>query len=158
MSFALIHSVMRVSVIVLVIVCGGCGASGSDDAASPQSTPIARVSHAERSSAAHLLPIGDATMVKKKIERNVNGTAFVHQSGDHPSESISSVPLSVAKDMQSPEPRDRYRALDYWDARDSKAPLDLVFEAIEDDDPAVRAKATTIVEQYWAAEEEKGDQ
>lgn len=72
--------------------------------------------------------------------------------------SISSIPFSVAKDLQSPEARDRYRALDYWDAKDSQAPLDPVFEAIEDDDPAVRAKATAIVEQYWATEEERENQ
>ncbi len=34
-------------------------------------------------------------------------------------------------------------------------PLDPVFEAMEDDDPAVRAKATAIVEQYWAREQER---
>lgn len=86
-------------------------------------------------------------------ERKVNGITSVNQSGDHTP--ASSIPPSVEKDLQSLEARDRYRALDYWEAKDSKAPLDPVFEAIEDDDPAVRAKATAIVEQYWAAEQER---
>lgn len=57
--------------------------------------------------------------------------------------------------MGSPEARDRYRALDYWEAKDNKAPLDPVFEALEDKDPAVRAKATAIVERRWAIEQER---
>jgi len=97
-------------------------------------------------------------MVEKRIEGKVNGTASVNQSGDSTSTSMSSIPLSVEKDLQSPEARDRYRALDYWEAKDSKAPLDPVFEAIEDDDPAVRAKATAIVERYWEAEQEREKQ
>jgi hypothetical protein len=94
-------------------------------------------------------------MVEKRMESDMNGTASVEQAGDHMAESISSIPLSIAKDLQSLEARDRYRALDHWEAKDSKAPLDPVFEAIEDDDAAVRAKATAIVERYWDAEQER---
>jgi hypothetical protein len=68
------------------------------------------------------------------------------------------LPESIAKDLTSPDARDRYRALDHWESKNSKGiktPLDPVFEAMEDDDPAVRAKATAIVEQYWAAEQER---
>jgi len=65
------------------------------------------------------------------------------------------LPESIEKDLASPDARDRYRALDHWETKDSKAPLDPVFEAMEDDDPAVRAKATAIVEQYWTAEQER---
>lgn len=83
----------------------------------------------------------------------MNGIASVNQSGDHTP--APSIPPSVEKDLQSPEARDRYRALDHWEAKDSKAPLDAVFEAMEDEDEAVRAKATAIVEQHWAAAEEK---
>lgn len=65
------------------------------------------------------------------------------------------IPSTIAKDLDSPDARMRYRALDHWEAKDNKTPLDPVFEAMEDDDPAVRAKATAIVEQYWAAEQER---
>ncbi|MBH0183389.1 MAG: hypothetical protein HP490_17430 [Nitrospira sp.] len=41
---------------------------------------------------------------------------------------------------------------DHWEEQgEAKAPLDPVFEAMEDEDEAVRAKATAIVEQRWAA-------
>jgi hypothetical protein len=68
---------------------------------------------------------------------------------------VPSIPDSIAKDIGSPDARTRYRALDHWEAKDSKAPLDPVFEAMEDEDEAVRAKATAIVEQSWAAEQER---
>jgi hypothetical protein len=47
------------------------------------------------------------------------------------------------------------RALDHWTAKDTTASLDPVFEALEDENEAVRAKATAIIEQHWAAEQEK---
>lgn len=65
------------------------------------------------------------------------------------------IPEAIVKDLTSFDARDRYHALDYWDSKDKKAPLDPVFTAMEDEDPAVRAKATAIVEQYWAADREK---
>lgn len=65
------------------------------------------------------------------------------------------LPASIAKDLDSPDARDRFRALNHWEAKDSKAPLDPVFEAMEDEDEAVRAKATAIVEQRWAAEHDR---
>ena len=81
-------------------------------------------------------------------------TAGTTDGGD--SSQAPNIPESIAKDMGSPDARTRYRALDYWEAQDSKAPLDPVFKAMEDEDPAVRARATAIVEQYWAAEQERG--
>lgn len=146
---------MRMPGIVLAILCGGCGSSVPDESASPQSPPIVGTSLADNAGAPLSLPAGDRTLVEKKIQGNVNGTASINQSGDHTSASMSSIPVAVEKDLHSLEARDRNRALDYWEAKDNKAPLDLVFEAMEDDDPAVRAKATAIVERYWAAEQEK---
>lgn len=66
------------------------------------------------------------------------------------------LPGSIATDLNSPDARDRVRALNYWEEKTAaKTPLDPVFEAMEDEDEAVRAKATAIVEQRWAAEQEK---
>jgi hypothetical protein len=90
--------------------------------------------------------------------QSVTATGFsgTTQQGNEGASSLPrNIPATVAKDLGSPDARDRYRALDHWEAKDSKAPLDSVFEAMEDDDPAVRAKATAIVEQYWAAEQER---
>lgn len=158
MSYALPHSAMWMSAIVLVMLCGGCGSSVPDESGSLQSRPMVNTSQTEKASTSHSLPVGEPTIVEKKIEGNVTGSAPVDQFGNQSSASSSSIPLSVAKDLLSLEARDRYRALDHWETEDSKAPLDPVFEAMEDDDPAVRAKATAIVEQYWAAEQEREKQ
>ncbi|MFO0777785.1 MAG: hypothetical protein U0223_09315 [Nitrospira sp.] len=65
------------------------------------------------------------------------------------------IPDTVAKDFGSSDARDRYRALDYWEKKDSKAPIDPVYDAMEDDDPAVRAKAAAILKQYMETGEER---
>jgi len=65
------------------------------------------------------------------------------------------IPEAVAKGLGSSDARDRYRALDYWEEKDSKAPMDPIFDAMEDDDPAVRAKAAAILKQYMEAGEER---
>jgi len=155
MSYALPHSAMWVPAIVLVMLCGGCGSSVPDESGSLQSRPMVNTSQTEKAGTSHSLPVGEPTIVEKKIEGSVTGSAPVDQFRNPSSASSSSIPLSVAKDLLSPEARDRYRALDHWETQHSKAPLDPVFEAMEDDDPAVRAKATAIVEQYWAAEQER---
>lgn len=61
------------------------------------------------------------------------------------------IPETVAKDLSSLDARERYRALEHWEEKDSKAPMDPVFDAMEDDDPAVRAKAAAILERYTEA-------
>ncbi len=65
------------------------------------------------------------------------------------------IPETIAKGLGSSDARERYRALEYWEEKDSKAPMDPVFDAVEDDDPAVRAKAEAIIERYVAAGEER---
>jgi hypothetical protein len=68
---------------------------------------------------------------------------------------VPGIPKSIAKDLDSPDARFRIKALNHWDTKGTKAPLDPVFEALEDENEAVRAKATAIIEQRWAAEQEK---
>jgi hypothetical protein len=81
------------------------------------------------------------------------------QSGPKADEGNSSpvlnIPNSIANDLGSPNPRARYDALHYWETKGTRAPLDPVFEVTEDEDPAVRAKAMAIIEQYWAAKQER---
>ncbi len=81
--------------------------------------------------------------------------AGADQAEDPRSPPDSSIPQTITNDLNSPDARVRYRALDHWQDKDSKAPLDPVFEAMEDGDEGVREKATTIVEQRWAEEQEK---
>lgn len=70
------------------------------------------------------------------------------------SRSIPGVPDMVVKDLGSADPRDRYRALDFWNVKGSTVPLDAVFEAMEDEDEEVSEKATAIIEKRWAEEQE----
>jgi HEAT repeat protein len=69
--------------------------------------------------------------------------------------SVPGIPESIAKSLDSPDAGARYRALEHWEATGTQAPLDPVFEAMEDEDEAVRAKAIAIAEKYWAAEQER---
>jgi hypothetical protein len=69
--------------------------------------------------------------------------------------SVPGIPESIAKSLDSPDPRERLWALNHWGAKDTKAPLDPVFEALEDENEAVRAKATAIVEEFWTQEQER---
>ena len=68
---------------------------------------------------------------------------------------VPGIPTSVAKGLDSPDVGERLWALNHWGAKDTKAPLDPVFEALEDENEIVRAKATAIVEQYWTQEKER---
>jgi HEAT repeat protein len=65
------------------------------------------------------------------------------------------IPHRIASELASPNPRVRYDALNYWETKGTQASIDPVFEAMEDEDPFVRAKATTIIEQRWEAEQER---
>lgn len=64
------------------------------------------------------------------------------------------VPDSIAKDFESPYARIRLQALDYWATQGTKAPLDPLLEALEDDDAEVRAKAAKIAEEQWGIKQE----
>jgi len=68
---------------------------------------------------------------------------------------VPGIPPAIAKDLDSPDALIRFRALNHWDKQDTKAPLDPVFEALEDEDEAVRAKATALIERQWAIERER---
>ena len=69
---------------------------------------------------------------------------------------VPGIPNAIAKGLDSPNAFDRLQALDHWEKKGSKAPLDPVFEALEDENEAVRAKATAIIEQQWVIERERG--
>ncbi len=146
---------MWMPVIVLAMAGGGCGSSVPDESGSLQSRPMMSTSQVEKASASDLLLVGETTIVERNTEGNVNEAASVNPTENNKSLSIQAIPFSIVKDLHSLDARDRYRALDHWETKGSQAALDHVFEALEDEDEAVRAKAEAIVEQRWEAEQEK---
>lgn len=68
---------------------------------------------------------------------------------------VPGIPESIAKALDSQDPRVRLQAMNHWEAQGTKAPLDPLFEALDDEDGYVRAKATEIIERYWAIEQER---
>ena len=69
--------------------------------------------------------------------------------------SVPDIPEVIAKGLESPDARERLQAMSHWGARGTNVPLDPLFAAIDDEDDVVRAKATEIIERYWAAEQEQ---
>ena len=146
--------------LMLLAGLAGCGPASSDNAPSLESR--ASVSGPSVSKQSPLPGNNPLTPVSQAVSpvalASVNGTGSASGVGTVPGGDklpVPSIPDSIAKDIGSPDARTRYRALDHWEAKDSKAPLDPVFEAMEDEDEAVRAKATAIVEKHWAAEKER---
>lgn len=156
MFSSLTHRLMRIPAIVFVMAGGGCGSPVPDESASLQPPPMVNASHAEKASASHSLPVGEMTTHQKMIERDTSGAAAVNQSEDRDPASVP-IPYSVADDLASPEPETRFQALEHWEQKDSKLPLDAVFEAMEDEDESVRAKATDIVEKRWVEEKDNDE-
>jgi hypothetical protein len=79
-----------------------------------------------------------------------------HEDDKTPVRVIPNVPEAIAQGLTSPDASARLQALNYWGKPENKAPLDPLYEAVEDVDPAVRAKATEIIERHWAAEQQQG--
>lgn len=154
-------------VVACVLVTGliGCGSSTSDptpgvnSGATATRGPDVGAQGAGQSSDAGVIVRGGSAERDGSGQHDRSAPDQPEQSagkpdGGDPSPALN-IPDTIAKDLGSPNPSTRYRALDYWETKGTQAPLDPVFEAIEDEDPAVRAKATAIIEQYWAAEQER---
>ena len=147
-----------VAACVLLMGPTGCGSSSSDSAPGLSSRPtVTNGTGAVAPRTAEATRTGERSGGDRSSQgdRTADQPVAAEQAGARNPLPAPTIPDTVAKDLASPDARDRYHALDYWEAKDSKAPLDPVFEAMEDDDPAVRAKATAIAEQYWAAEQER---
>lgn len=65
------------------------------------------------------------------------------------------IPEWITKGLSSSDPRERLMALYHWEAQGTTAPLDPLFAALDDTDGQVRAKATEIIERYYASEQEQ---
>jgi hypothetical protein len=159
--------------LMLLTGLAGCGLASSDNAPSPESrasvggsavrgtgqggktgiTPGSSEMETSSASAKGIVPGGDSIGQGDKLAKSA-GTANV-ESGGREKLPIPGIPESIAKGLESPDARERLQALDHWEKKGPKAPLDPVFEAFEDENEAVRAKATAIIEQQWAIERER---
>jgi len=99
------------------------------------------------------VPGGDNISQGEKLGKSAGTTNVETDSRDKVP--FPGIPDSIAKGLESPDARERIQALDHWEKKETKAPLDPVFEAFEDENEAVRAKATAIIEQQWAIERER---
>ena len=68
---------------------------------------------------------------------------------------IHTGPGANPEELNFPDARAGYRLLDRGEATDSTAPFDPASETVEGEGPAVRAKATMTLEQYWAKQQEQ---
>ena len=85
-----------------------------------------------------------------------SGDEIQTQPADIPkSKSVPLIPDSITKDLNSADANVRLQAMNHWGSKGTTVPLDPLFEALDDEDPAVRAKAIEIIERYWAAEQER---
>lgn len=101
-----------------------------------------------------LIPEGDNIGQENGFPSRPAGTPNVESDG-RDKLPAPSIPDSIAKSLDSLDVRDRIQALNHWEKKGTKAPLDPVFEALEDENDAVRAKATAIIERQWAVERQR---
>jgi len=144
---------------------GGCGPSASDSGSDLNSRATAPLSPGMTAKGFGQAPDNDAGRERAGIPRNQssndNQLAYDNTegregtlSGIGSSESLN-IPDHIIKGLNSSDPHTRSRALDYWETQHAQATLDPVFDAMEDEDPTVRDKATAIIERHWAAEQER---
>ncbi|MBH0179609.1 MAG: hypothetical protein HP491_17555 [Nitrospira sp.] len=135
----------------------GCGAPSSDKVPGQESRAViagsnqsATVQHINQGISRPGL-LSDVSQVENTGSSNQRNR-LAGKDDENSQPQFPKLPESIAKDLASPDARERFRALNHWEEQgEAKAPLDLVFEAMEDEDEAVRAKAAAIVEQRWAA-------
>jgi hypothetical protein len=121
-------------------------------AASP--VPLASGNGSGVASGKGTVPGGNTVRQGDKLPLNPDNPSDVEAAG-RDKLPVPGIPNAIAKGLESPDARERLQALDHWEKKGSKAPLDPVFEAFEDENEAVRAKATAIIEQQWAIERER---
>lgn len=160
---------------VLGGVLAGCGSPASDPASGPDSPAttvntanVPATSRAElgaqgmgqRTGQGSDTPVSERVARSGPSDRASTGQPTIAEKSDETTEEGSAamspdIPEVIAKDLSSPDAQIRYRALGYWETQRDQPPLTPVFEAMEDEDPAVRAKAATIVERQMDLETEQ---
>ncbi|MGC4099557.1 MAG: hypothetical protein QM706_20880 [Nitrospira sp.] len=156
---------------VLGGILAGCGSPAPDSASNLESRAAtvntAKVSATGRTElgAQGTRQVSDARVSGRENRSDQSGRASVSQPAivDAPDGAMEErtatmspdIPEAIAKDLGSSDARIRFRALDYWETPSDQPPLTPVFEAMEDEDPAVRAKAAMIVERHMDLEQEQ---
>lgn len=136
----------------LLLSLAACGAPVSEKAPGP--APSASIGKGETVDGAAAAE-GAQRGADQQDRKTVSSAQASADTDERDNRSIPGVPDMVVKNLGSTDPRDRYRALEHWNVKGGNAPLDPVFEAMEDEDEGVREKATAIVEQRWAEEQQK---
>lgn len=148
-----ITSSLRTMVVMVMVLYGGCGPSVPDGTANGSSPSPVRGAQVDRSGDPISSPMSRVATVQNRVEHGDAKATTAEQTEDRSSVPELSIPQSIANGLSSSDAGNRYRALDYWEAKDSQAPLEPVFEALEDEDEAVRGKAEAIVERRWKEED-----
>lgn len=142
----------------LLLGLAGCGPGGSGNAPNLE----ARASGVKASSTAPSTqengagsPSGKETVpTGVKPQSKSAGTPDIAETVEGKKSAALPVPDSIARDFESPYARIRLQALDYWATQGTKAPLDPLLEALEDEDEEVRTKAAKIAEEKWGIKQE----
>ena len=133
---------------------GGPGAQGMGQGGKQFIPPSASKDGTGSTSGRVLIPERDNLGQGSGLPSRPAGTPNLESDGNDKLP-VTGIPDSIAKGLDSPDARERLRALNHWGEKGIKAPLDPLFEALEDEDDAVRAKATAIIEQQWTIERER---
>lgn len=160
--------------LMLIAGLAGCGPASSDNAPSLESRAsvgrsatrgvvqgengfiplVASGDGIGSASGTGTVPRGDNAGQGDKLLFNAAATPNVETDG-RDKLPVPGIPESIAKGLDSTNARVRLQAMNHWEAQGTKAPLDPLFAALDDEDGYVRAKATEIIERYWAAEQEQ---
>jgi len=141
--------------LMLLAGLAGCGQAGSGN--TPGLEARASTSGSVGQGGKTLIPAGQGDKPLSKPA----GTPIVETPEDRKLKSLEDkksaalpVPDSIIKDLGSPDASQRLQALDYWAKQGTKAPLDPLLEALEDEDKSVRTMAARIAEQHWGIKQE----
>ena len=144
----------------------GCGPGGSGNsptlearasaAKAATTSPSTQENGAGSASGKETVPAGDKSLSKSAGTANNTETAEDKKikAVEEKKSAALPVPDAITRDFESPYPRIRLLALDYWATQGTKAPLDPLLEALEDDDDEVRTKAAKIAEEKWGIKQE----
>lgn len=136
----------------LLFGLAACGAPVSEKA--PGQGPSANTRDTTGGTASVGTALNQKEQQKGQAVAESSGSATGNSAGREAAQAHL-IPEIVAQSLDSPDARARLTALDHWNVKGGNAPLDPVFEALEDEDEDVREKATAIVEQRWAEEQKR---
>lgn len=123
---------------------------------SPRNYPAPPITNLVPSAEANGTGSASDTVSVPSVNIKGSGGEFQTQPVDTPNgKSVPLIPNSITKDLNSADANVRLQALNHWGSKGTTVPLEPLFEAVDDEDPAVRAKAIEIIERYWAAEQER---